>query len=242
LAGANWSLFPWVRGRTLVRGKIKPTDANSLGEMHGRIHAVLSRHPASGDPPVLVPWDTGSSLADLALVRAAAEDAGALGEVVDAIDFQMMLLRESAVVPRSVLAGLPAQLTHGDFHDDQVLVNRRGDVRAVVDWGLLRVMPRIWEVIRSLSYSRLLEGECLDSYLAGYRQHVRLSEAECRLGVEAWWYGRLHARWVYWTYFFEKNVRVAEFFAETARHLRQLSDQRWRDDLANRLVRAASAQ
>lgn len=38
----------------------------------------------------------------------------------------------------------------------------------------------------------------------------------------------------------EKNERVAEFFPETRRELAQLADERWRADLADRLVRAAT--
>jgi len=238
--GTMWSLLPWVEGRTTVRGQITAADANALGEMHGRIHAVLAEHPASAGASTQLLWDTASSLADLILVRQVAVEGGAAQEVVAGIDLQVRLLETALVRPRSDFSELPAQLPHGDYHDQQVLFGPGGDILAVNDWEMHRVMARVWEVLRAVAFAQLYEEPGLGAYLSGYRQHVHLSEEECRLGVEAWWYGRLHSRWVYWTYFMEKNERVAEFFPETRRELAQLADERWRADLADRLVRAAT--
>jgi homoserine kinase type II len=238
--GANWSVFPWVEGRTTVRGEIGPDDAKVLGEMHGRIHAVLAEHPASVGDAGQLPWDTAESLADLVTVRKVAVERGTPQEVVEGIDLQVRLLETSLVRPRSDFSGLPAQLTHGDYHDQQVLFGADGSIVAVNDWEMYRVLPRVLEVLRSVAFARLYEEPGLSAYLTGYAQHVRLSEEECRLGIEAWWYGRLHSRWVYWTYFMENNERVAEFFPETRRELAQLADRRWRGDLADRFVRAAT--
>lgn len=229
IEGANWSLFPWVGGRTTVRGEIGPDDAEALGEMHGRIHAVLAEHPGSSGEAGQLPWVTAESLADLVMVRRVAVERGTPQEVIDGIDLQVRLLETSLVRPRSdLLPGLPTQMTHGDYHDQQVLFGADGRIVAVNDWEMHRVLPRVWEVIRSVAFARLYEEPGLAAYLNGYRRHVQLSEEECRLGIEAWWYGRLHSRWVYWTYFMENNERVAEFFPETRRELAQMANERWR--------------
>lgn len=258
LDGVLWSVFPWVEGRTTVRGSIDVADAGALGEMHGRVHAVLAEHPISQGapwsvPPQSIPWNTAESLADFALIHERAVAMDEPEDLIAAIDFHVGLLEEaladeefqarivetSRARPRSEGTGMPAQLTHGDFHDQQMLFGPGGEIVAVNDWEMYRVMPRVWEVIRSVSFSELYEEPGLGAYLSGYREHVRLPEEECRLGVEAWWIGRLHARWVYWTYFMENNERVAEFFPKTDAELRRLADEGWRAELADRFVRAA---
>lgn len=240
IEGASWSLFPWVDGRTTIRGEIGPEDAKALGEMHGRIHAVLAPHPASTGASTQLPWDTASSLADLVVVRQVAINGGAPRETVEGIDLQIQLLGTSLIRPRTDFVDLPSQLTHGDYHDQQVIFGPGGGIVAVNDWEMHRVMSRVWEVIRAVAFTQLYEEPGLAAYLGGYRQHLALSEEECRLGIEAWWYGRLHSRWVYWTYFMENNHRVAEFFPESVRELKQLADERWREDLTDRFVRAAT--
>jgi Ser/Thr protein kinase RdoA (MazF antagonist) len=239
--GANWSLFPWVEGRTTVRGEIGTDDARALGEMHGRIHAVLAEHPMSGGEAGQLPWDTAESLADLVTVRQVAVERGTPREVVEGIDLQMRLLETSLGRPRSDFSsGLTTQLTHGDYHDQQVLFGADGSIVAVNDWEMYRVLPRVWEVLRAVAFARLYEEPGLSAYVSGYARHMQLSEEECRLAIESWWCGRLHSRWVYWTHFMENNERVAEFFPETRRELARLADERWRADLADRFVRAAT--
>src|SRR5687767_1944554 len=47
VADSVWAVFPWVEGRPPVRPAITAAQAHAVGEMHGRIHAVLSAHPLS---------------------------------------------------------------------------------------------------------------------------------------------------------------------------------------------------
>jgi len=117
-----------------------------------------------------------------------------------------------------------------------VLLGAEDAVVAVVDWELTRAAARIWELVRALSFSQVLETDLLAHYLRGFRRHVTLSEEECREGIELWWQTRLHGTWVYATYFLEGNERVAPFLEETDRHLRRFADERWRRAIADRLI------
>ena len=236
-----WSVFPWIDGRNATRGQITATEARGLGEMHGRVHAAFAEHPGSAGAQFSMRWDKEKSLEVLERVAALAAERHMEPMVQDAIAFQRTLLERTAIEPPSYFASLPCQLTHGDYHDQQVLLAQDGGVAAVVDWEMYQVTARVWEVIRALSFSGLLHTSQLDDYLRGYREHVRLSREECRLGVELWWQSRVNGVWVWAAYFLEGNERVAPFFRGIVPELERLADPIAREHLAERLIRGAGS-
>ena len=146
--------------------------------------------------------------------------------------------RTDEVPPLDVLK---IQLTHGDYHDEQVIFfpegERRDEIAAVVDWETYRVLPRVHELIRAVSFAQLMPIQpLLEAYLRGYGGQIRLNEEECRSGVELWWHGRLGNTWIYETYLFEKNERAAIFFAPAAKDLRQLTDPAWREGIVETMI------
>ena len=234
-----WSVFPWIEGRTASRGQITAAEASVLGEMHGRIHAAFALHPGSADARFSMQWDKDRSLEVLARVAGLAAERQMEPVVQAAIAFQRELLGATHLESPAYFAGLPCQLTHGDYHDQQVLLARDGAANAVVDWELCQVTARVWEVVRALSFSGLLHTPQLGDYLRGYGRHVRLTAEECRLGVELWWQSRVNGVWVWSAYFLEGNERVAGFFPAIVPELERLADPVGRAALATRLMHAA---
>ncbi len=239
--GRLWSLFPWVDGRAPVRGEIRPLEAEAIGEAHGHVQHLLADHPESEGASLKllserVAWDTSASLESLAAIEDRATEVGATQSLLDALAFQHQLLESEPSRSFEEFDWLPTQLLHGDFHDQQVLRGAGDTVGGVVDWELTQPASRVWELIRSLHFARLLETDLLERYLVGYRRHVKLTEDECRAGIEFWWQNTLHGTWVYRAYFLEGNERVTAFFPETDRHLRSFADPRQRTQVADRLV------
>ena len=242
--GEWWALFPWVDGRPPVRGETRPVEAEAIGDVHGRVQAALAEHPESDGRRLAalsdeLAWDTADALERLQQLARAANEAGAETETIEAIAFQRSLIEAGEARPFADLDWLPCQLLHGDFHDEQVLLNDHHEVVGAVDWELNRVAARVWELLRSLSFAQFLETPQLEDYLRGYARHVTLDEAELRGGLELWWQTRLHSTWVYEAHFLEGNERVAALFAETDRHLRRFAHPDWREAIAERLVAAA---
>lgn len=235
-AGNAWAIFPWVNGRTARRGQTTPAEAAVLGEMHGRIHAAFAGHPASSGAQFTMLWDKTQSLSVLEQAATLAEQRDMPASVQDAIAFQRTLLAATPLAPPSAFASLPCQLTHGDYHNEQVLLGVDGTVAAVVDWELAQVTARAWEVVRSLAFSQLLHTPLLEDYLRGYRQHVRLSEEECSLGVELWWQSRVNGTWVWAAYFLQGNDRVSAFFPAVVPGLKRLADPADRRRLVSRMT------
>lgn len=236
-----WAVSPWIEGRTARRGQITATEATVLGEMHGRIHAAFAQHHGSAGAQFSMRWDKERSLEILARVAEVAVNRHVEPMVQDAIAFQRALLETTAIEPPSYFDSLPCQLTHGDYHDQQVLLAGDDSVAAVVDWEMYQVTARAWEVIRALSFSGLLHTPRLLDYLRGYREHVRLSAEECRLGVELWWQSRVNGVWVWTAHFLEGNERVAAFFPGIVPELERLADPVLRERLVEGLRRAAGS-
>lgn len=236
----RWAVFDWVEGERPPRGTLTPAHARMLGAAHARIQKLLAGHPLSSGAVMSARWDRGESLALLERVRDAAErDADPRVRAV--IAKQTEALRSLDVLPPEAFAALPAQLLHGDFHDEQIIWQGESIV-AVVDWEMWKTDLRVWELARSLTFSNLLDSPLMEEYLAGYGQHIRLSEAECRLGPRLWWQSRLVGLWVWAAYFLQGNERVRSLFPAAIEDVNRATDAPWKAALEDRFVRAALAQ
>jgi homoserine kinase type II len=136
------------------------------------------------------------------------------------------------------IAALPLQLLHGDFHDQQVLF-QGSQASALLDWEIWRTDPRSWELVRSLSFSKMLDSPRLEDYVAGYRDHIRLGEDEVRQALRLWFQSRIVGVWAWWTCFVDGNDRVREFFPDLVREVDHIATPGWCESIADRFVRAA---
>jgi hypothetical protein len=94
-------------------------------------------------------------------------------------------------------------------------------------------------VVRSLAFSKLLDSPLLDDYMAGYREHIQLTEDEVQLALTLWFQGRLVGLWVWWAYVMEGNERVKDFFPATIEEIDRVTDERWKASIRSRFIRAA---
>jgi Ser/Thr protein kinase RdoA (MazF antagonist) len=238
-AGAAWAVYPWLDGRTPERGAITPGEAFALGQELGRIHAAFAEHPGSDNARFTMRWDKSETLGLLEKCLALAESRHEVAAIRDALAYQIDLLRTTEIEPPAYFEGLPCQLSHGDYHDQQVLFRDDATVVAVTDWEMFQQTARAWEVVRCLGFAQLLHTTAMDDFLQGYRMHARLSEMECTLAVQLWWQSRVGGAWAWYAYFFEGNERVAEFFPGIAPGLRLLADPAVREHLKVQLLSAA---
>ncbi len=241
IAGGRWAVYPWIDGEVPERGSLSGSQVRTLGALHGFTQSVLAGHPDSAGARMQMAWDKAQSLEYLARIRAVAAAKGADDWLQDAVAKQTSLLEGLEVLPPSGYASLPCQLLHGDFHDHQVIWDGE-NIAALVDWEIWHADPRVWEVVRSLAFSQLLDSPMLEDYLGGYRQFVQLTEDECRLGLRLWWQSRLVGLWAWAAYFLQGNTRVAKFFPEMVAELDKVADEGWKAGIEERFVRAACGQ
>lgn len=238
IAGGRWALFPWVDGEVRPRGALTPAQARSLGTAHGATQATLAGYVDPTEHPIRQRWDKEESLRYLPRVIEVARGRGEEQWILDALQQQLRMLESWDVLPPAAFAGLPAQVLHGDFHDQQILWD--GDnVVAIVDWEIWHTDWRVWELVRSLAFSKLLDSPLLEDYLAGYRDFVSLSEEECRLGLRLWWQSRVVGLWAWAAHYLQGNERVREFFPAMVEGLDRVADDGWKAGIEERFIRAA---
>ena len=237
-------VVPWVDGR---QGGPSPADAYLLGETEARIHLALADFQDEGLPVSDggVTWDTDRSIQVLSrvddVIRYYPSPPAESLRVQEALRFQLEMLESEVARPASDFAGLPIQPCHGDYHSRNVLIGPAGDVAAVVDWEVARIIPPVFELLRAVSFSRYLDATLLVAYLAGYGAVRRFSNEECVLGVEMWWQSRIHGVWPYEMRFIRGDRRPARFFDDEDAILRRFSDSDYRRWLADELRRLAGA-
>lgn len=236
----RWAVFPWVEGEVCPRGTLSAARARVLGSCHGRVQRVLADHPDSANAQLPGRWSKEESLRILNRIIHVAAEKQAEDWILAGLRRQLAMLEALDVLPPQAFDSLPLQLLHGDFHDQQVLW--RGDeISAVVDWEIWHAEPRVWEVVRSLSFSLLLDDTNLQDYLGGYREHVQLSPNEVSLGLQLWWQSRVVGLWAWAAYFLQGNERVKAFFPEMIAELDRVADESWRESVKERFIRAACA-
>jgi len=238
MGGGRWALYGWCDGEVRTRGTLTDSQTRTLGALHGFTQSVLAGYPMEAPPTMTMSWDKAASIALLRRISDVASSRQTESWILEGLATQLVMLEALDVLTPEAFASLPIQMLHGDFHDQQVIWDGE-NVAALVDWEVWRTDPRAWEVVRSMAFSRVLETPQLEPYLEGYRQFVRLGEAECRLALRMWWQSRLVGVWAWAAYFLEGNERVAEFFPEMISALQRQRDDSWRQGIEERFVRAA---
>ena len=185
-----------------------------------------------------MPWDGAQSLVALEHVISIAEQGREPDWLLGGLKRQQRMLEEMDVWTPDRFASLPCQVLHGDFHDQQALFVD-DEVSAIVDWEIWHKDPRAWELVRSLSFSMLLTSPRLEDYLAGYREHVRLTEDEVVLALRLWFQSRVVGLWAWWAYFVEGNERVKDFFPAMIAELDRVADEGWTETVTARVIHAA---
>ncbi len=239
LSNRFWAVYPWVEGVHLERGSIERAAAERLGEIHGRLHAVLRlftdprlRSDTNGSV-----WDAAQSLDDLGrvddLIRYSPSPGSAQLRLQEQIRQIMALIDSPSSRPATDFAGVDRAVCHGDFHERNLIMNAAGELRAVVDWEMVALLPPVFEVLRAASFMGLLGPGLLEAYMGGYRRHAMLEQ--CEEGVEMWWQSQLHNTWVYRARFIEGNRAVGPFLEDHFATIIMFGDPAFRAQVAIRL-------
>jgi homoserine kinase type II len=245
IGGKLWAVFPWVEGRSLLRGTVTPAEAAVLGAMNGRLHRVLGEWPV-GDlhRNSELSWDTEKSIADLSrvddLIRYYPAQTEEQLRVQGWIRDQMAMLEGGAARQAAEFQEIPVQPCHGDPHERNLMVDAHGEPLAVVDWERFCLNPPAFEVLRTLTFARLLDEPLTTAFLAGYRTEHTLEAETIAPCVEFWWQSQLNNTWVYRDRFIKGNRGVEQFFEEGAAALQRFAGAGYRTGLAELLLREAS--
>jgi Ser/Thr protein kinase RdoA (MazF antagonist) len=193
--GALWTLRPWLTGEPLDRERLSHARVSTLGRTLGRCHRLLSGLP-NGDA---VPWTNQVSTAIdeietlAAHIRSRSRAAEGDEKVLAVLTAKRRLL-EDAPDLRAVFRLFPSQIIHGDYHVENVLVDLKGELAAVIDIGggpgyrVREVCYAIWWSLPRWD-TDAFEMPLAQAFIRGCNKEAGLTADELRAGPEMlrWW-------------------------------------------------------
>jgi homoserine kinase type II len=174
-------LSTFIRGIHRRRGSIPDTAASAMGRTLGTIHHVLARFDEPRPYAVPRPAEAQARLEGVLRKAERRRDRSAVDDICCCVLRHKLdaLQRFGWLADR--FPPLPAQATHGDYQETNVLFDDADRVVGVLDFDNVRFTPRVVEVSRALSLDFLPDGRLLpeaDAFLAGYHATGRLTEPE----------------------------------------------------------------
>jgi Ser/Thr protein kinase RdoA (MazF antagonist) len=236
------SVYPWVEAKSHERFALDRGDAVVLAALHGRLMRAMAtfKHPDLM-PATELHWDSERSLAELGQLAAALDRDGVHGfdeaELFDDIAVQRRHIESGAYAQPSDFDWVPRQPIHGDIHEGNVLLAHDRTVAAVIDWDMVGLAPPLYEVIRSLDFTHVLDDPAaLDGYVAAFASQSPFSVGHAAAMVDLWATSTIHNTWSLRTLLFEGDRRVAPFIPAHRHRIRQFTDPAFRGWLVGRLA------
>ena len=228
--GHFYALFPYANGQQIARAQLTEQHLAVMGRMLARLHRVLQTYPHERVPHRSFPLEP---TATQARIEALIQVIEALPERTEEDEQVVRRLHErhawlnSAPIPdlTSFFSG-ERQVIHGDYQETNLFFDD-GQVSAIIDWDQAYVVPRAWEVVRTLHYVGKLEVSACHPLLSAYQAVFPVSQSELEQAARAYGTMRDHDLWHYEAVYLHGNARVRAFlqpgpfvsFAQRWQHL-----------------------
>ncbi len=178
-AGSFYSLYPFVEGRRIERGKLTEAAAVSLGSTLAGLHR-RGKDSALEISDRFGAWNTKKFLASAAMIEneiAKEKPLSAFGAMVlDSLRLKKEAILKDAI-PYDQLRLPSNHLTHGDYFCDNVFFDHNDHITHIFDLEKTQYAPPLYELFRSLfvSFFSIPNQENLtlakryaDAYLSAY--------------------------------------------------------------------------
>ena len=212
LDGSVFALFPKAEGWQVARCDLGDFELRALGEMLARLTLVLENCPDTKVFRRSFSASTNETLAALerleSYIRTLPETKTEAAVLKHLASRQHYLQTEQ---PRLLTENLNFQVSHGDFHDENVFFGAEG-VCAIIDWDQVRVVPRYFELLRTTHFlSERLEPREVAVFVQAFLDAYPADITELAATVELYTAERAHNLWVFEAVYFEGDERVRSF-------------------------------
>ena len=212
LDGSIFTLFPKAEGRQVARRDLGDVELQALGKMLARLTLALEDCP---DTEVVRRSFSASTDETLAVLERLESHIRALPETkAEAVVLKHLASRRRYLQteqPRLLTENLNVQVSHGDFHDENVFFGAEG-VCAIIDWDQVRVVPRYFELLRTSHFlSERLEPRKVAVFVQAFLDAYPVDSTELAATVELYTAERAHNIWVFEAVYFGGNERVRAF-------------------------------
>lgn len=228
---------PWTAGGHREGASLTERECVALGGLLGQIHRLLDDLGGPQPQPFLlppIPVQQALTQADhvLRLARAHAPH-DAFDEVAEAyLTFTSEQLRAYHGKATADVCLTPWQLTHGDFHQWNVIFGPDGRL-TVVDWDRVRVQPRLSELVRMLVLwlhdpaTGIIDVERAGWVVQGYVGRVPVEPGALAQMVEFYWWNKLTDLWIPQRHYLRGDTGADDLLARTLGWFRWLREHRW---------------
>ena len=160
-------LLTWIPGGLLLAHWPDAAGLEVLGEHLATLNAALAsfEHPAAH--------------------RTFAWDLRAIGELRDLLELaptpSVATVIDEVEAALPAYEALPGQVVHGDFHPGNVVVDERGALTGILDFGDTLSAPRVLDLAIAVSYFVPREGDAAETvapFIAGWERVLPLTDEE----------------------------------------------------------------
>ncbi len=212
-----FALFPFVKGIKVDRKDIDNESITSLAETLAKIHLL-----SLNGPPIQISARQGAIDSTSFL-----KDSPKILKVLDSIkkknSFDELAL-EGLSLKRSIVEGniekikrlkvKADHLLHGDYHEKNVFLDTKGNVKHIFDLEKTEIGDRLHEVIRSMDFVCLNEGydkkgiEKAGIYIKAYNELYPIKEKDFLDALEDYYFKKANSLWIERTHYLEDSDRV----------------------------------
>ncbi|KKP85170.1 MAG: hypothetical protein UR83_C0003G0005 [Candidatus Moranbacteria bacterium GW2011_GWF2_35_54] len=204
-----YGLFPFVNGRQIDVDKLNKKEMESCAELLAKIHLV-----SKSKCPKLVKgrsfgWDKKNSLKKsryiLNLIKNKKVQSVFDKKVAKYLVQKIEFIKKNKIEYED-LKLKNDHLIHGDFHEDNIFFDKKGDI--------MNVSPRVLELVRAmwfLCFYDRYDGSAFKRaqiFLSQYSSIYPIDKDELRRGIAAWHLNQLHSMWVVDEIYLKNNKRV----------------------------------
>ncbi len=231
--GRYFALFPFVDGININENKLSTNSIISLAQILAKIHILgKSQKNRPLNNPELKSWNKNEIILQLSQLISLIERKKVKNQF-DQLALKTLKLKLSIVEKNTIslnqLSLKRDHLTHGDFQNQNVFYDKKGLVSHVFDLEKSEVLPRIYEVLRSMDYI-FLNGKHSNSqiskallYLESYHQKYPLTKQEVIDGLKVYYLKIAHSNWIETEHYINNNNRVDIFLKTRIPTLRYFS-------------------
>lgn len=212
-----FSLFPFIDGREIDVNKLSDKEMEALAQLLAKIH-LLSKDKC---PKIIKErsfnWDKKESLQkskDILKLIKNKKIKSVFDKKVIKYLIQKINLIEKNKISYPDLRLKNDHLIHGDFHEDNIFFDKKGDIMGIFDWEKANQSPRVLELVRAMWFLCFYDKYNKSSFqraqvfLIKYNEIYPLNKSELAVGLKAWYLNQLHSMWVVDEIYLKNNKRV----------------------------------
>ena len=230
------TVFPWTVGEHRAGASLSKGECLALGDLLGRTHQLLAELGEDHLQPFLLPpvrvkqrIRNAEQYLQQAREHQPRDEFDELAE--EYLRFTLGQFRAYAGEADALACLTRWQLTHGDFHQFNVIFGQDGGM-TIVDWDKLRVQPRLVELVRALvlwlhdPQTGVVDVQRAEWVVQGYAAQAAVEPGALAQLVEHWWWSKLSDLWIFDTHYVRGNTSADDLLSSTLAWLGWLAEHR----------------